>query len=155
MGQEFSRENLKKGIWDDDIDRNMYLDSEGAREEFEHCGLKCHVVRNRCTYTYCGYVELPDNHPDRGKRYQELNDEGAISVHGRLTYSNESTNTFGFDCNHIIKGDISPVDETRHDENPQMFPIFPAHFRHYWTLEDVCEETRRMAAQFHQRGTQE
>lgn len=53
-------------------------------------------------YWFCGYVNIPQNHPYYHKDYHEIYDE--IDVHGGLTFSG-SFNSFdgywiGFDCNH-------------------------------------------------------
>lgn len=53
-------------------------------------------------YWFCGYVNIPKNHPYYHKHYSEIDNE--IDVHGGLTFSGgiNSINGYwiGFDCNH-------------------------------------------------------
>lgn len=66
---------------------------------------------------WCGYVFVPDNHPLKGIRYDEIwkNTTDDIECHGGLTYSEyglpqEASPTWviGFDCNHY---DDNPIDK--------------------------------------------
>lgn len=53
-------------------------------------------------YWFCGYVNIPQNHPYYHKDYYEI--YGEIDVHGGLTFSGSLNNIdgywIGFDCNH-------------------------------------------------------
>lgn len=75
-------------------------------EDFEHCGYRCLVVVNRMCLR-CGYVGVPDNHPDYKKSYMDV--EEKYTVHGGLTFSDKIKYIgaepddlwyFGFDCGH-------------------------------------------------------
>ena len=61
-------------------------------------GYACRIKLVKSTFFqfYCGYVQLPTNHPDFAKTYREIDSE--IDVHGGLTYGEDGL--FGFDCNH-------------------------------------------------------
>lgn len=143
MGDEFSREELIPGEWDEDID--LHPEQE---YEFISNGYKCKVKRNLCNWTYCGYVYLSETHPDfKTKNVDTL----PINVHGELTFGEDGI--FGFDCRHMLMGDISPVDKTMQFNNPTMFPNinFLNRKEHYWTFEEVKAETESMAEQFKSR----
>lgn len=91
--------------------------SEVNREEFEHAGLNCLLVRHSSLLHWCCYVGVPPGHPAHGKDYDDVH----VDVHGGLTYS-EMCNGFichkpkdgkpdnlywlGADFAHL--GDISP-----------------------------------------------
>lgn len=75
-------------------------------EDFEHCGYRCLVVVNRMCLR-CGYIGVPDNHPDYKKSYMDV--EERYFVHGGLTFSDKIEKIgaepddlwyFGFDCGH-------------------------------------------------------
>ena len=132
----FTREQLAKGIWDDDIDRfplNTY--------HFELDGYKCNIKRNNY-WSYCGYVELPETHPDCLKDFDESLEDN-IEVHGGVTYING--NVFGFDCSHCY--DISPGLITSYNilgiQNCRIDEGY-----HYWTFDEVKEEVVKMVKQF-------
>lgn len=98
--------------------------TEPNREEFEHCGLKCLILRNESLGPLCGYVGLPESHPWFGvERHQCLlgcksedctwkkhhpAPGNIIDVHGGLTFSELGSGEvrqqglwwFGFDCAH-------------------------------------------------------
>lgn len=146
MGSEFSRDELIKGVWDDDLDKHP----ENNYEFISKSGYKCEIRRGY-SWTYCGYVTLPKGHPFFYKKYHEI--EKMISVHGDLTYG-RGDGKFGFDCHHILMGDISPLDETMKVKHPDKFPFidndifFFKSQSHYWTFKETKEETERMAEQF-------
>lgn len=103
-------------------------------KEWECCGFKCRVMFVRQSHR-CGYVRIPKGHVTFDKIYTEL----PIDVHGGLTYEkieeeDENFKWFGFDCAHA--GDklliVPPLEDNEH----------------FWTLEDVVEETEKMAKQF-------
>lgn len=141
MGNTMDRSELIGGIWDNDLDK--YPEKEYNFTSV--CGYEC-VIRRNMQWAYCGYVQLPKDHPYYDKNYNEIDD---IYVHGDLTYSADGL--FGFDCYHITDGDISPVDETMRAKHPDMFPklsMFNRNPPHYWTFEDAKRETENMAKQF-------
>lgn len=74
---------------------------------------KCRIVRNEHTGTLCGYVGIPRGHKMYGVKYQELEKQYSIPVHGGLTYSGQLGGGgvfdgwyFGFDTAH--SEDFSP-----------------------------------------------
>lgn len=147
MGNDFSRTELIKGMWDNDLDKYP----ERKYEFISKDGYKCEIKRNH-VWTYCGYVILPKDHPFFKKKYQEI--EKLIDVHGGLTYG-EGRGKFGFDCHHILMKDISPLDETMKVKHPELFPsvddmCFFGTTSHYWTYEDTKREVERMSKQFKQ-----
>ena len=115
MGSEFSRDELIKGIWDDDLDEHP----ENKYEFISKSGYKCEIRRGN-SWTYCGYVTLPKGHPFFHKKYHKI--EKIINVHGDLTYG-RGDGKFGFDCHHILMGDVSPLDETMKVKHPDKFPF--------------------------------
>jgi len=74
---------------------------------------KCRILRNDHTGTLCGYVGVPRGHKMYEVRYQELEKQYSIPVHGGLTYSggiadaDDGYHYFGFDTAH--GGDFCPV----------------------------------------------
>ena len=102
-----------------------------VEKEWEAYGFKCKVIFVRQSHR-CGYVGIPKGHVAYDKDYTDL----PIEVHGGLTYGQfgeDGLKWFGFDCAHA--GDAT------------------AHFSleegdHFWTLDEVVEETEKMAKQF-------
>jgi len=82
---------------------------EPNREEFEHAGLKCLILRNPELLNLNGYVALPPEHPCYGKADID------VEVHGGLTFASEGDGEkwekgywwVGFDCGHA--GDLVPA----------------------------------------------
>ena len=98
-------------------------------KEWEAYGFKCKVIFVRQSHR-CGYVGIPKGHVAYDKRYDEL----PIEVHGGLTYGaveEDGLKWFGFDCAHSEDATASSPSEG-----------------HFWTLEEVVEETEKMAKQF-------
>src|SRR5436853_922140 len=141
MGEKLSRDKLCTGVWDNDIDK--YPDDKYT---LHINGYKCKIKRNY-TWTYCGYVYLPPNHPDYSKTYETLENE--MIVHGDLTYG-DGSGVFGFDCHHILSGDMSPADETMKLSDSKFNDLFssPIDNPHYWTFDEVKEELTRLVQQF-------
>ncbi|GAI24829.1 unnamed protein product [marine sediment metagenome] len=83
---------------------------EPDREDFEHAGLKCLILRHHEFGHLCGYVAVPKGHPCHGKDYDHTpyDDLIPVEVHGGLTFSREGDGDtwskgywwFGFDCAH-------------------------------------------------------
>ena len=144
MGDEFSRDELIPGVWDSDID--LHPESEYV---FESNGYECKIKRNLINWTYCGYIKLPKTHPDYNKKYSDLED--IINVHGNLTFTEDGM--FGFDCYHILKGDISPMDKTMDSKYGKFKSLSTLLYReeHYWTYEEVKDEVESMTEQFKSR----
>src|SRR3972149_5576228 len=126
---KMDHKQLKKGVWDEDINRYP-LD---CYTFITKCGYKGEIKRN-FMWIYCGYVYLPEGHPDFHKSTFAL--ESEIVVHGDLTFG--SKGKFGFDCGH--SEDLIPIDKT-------IGYIFP-YEKHYWTFEEVKREIENMARQF-------
>ncbi len=83
---------------------------EPNKDEFEHAGLKCLILRNRELGHLCGYVAVPKGNPCYGKDGERMpyDDLFPIRVHGGLTFSREGNGDtwqkgfwwLGFDCAH-------------------------------------------------------
>ena len=135
MGEVNSREQLKAGVWDSDLNAHPGL-GNGKQDEFEACGYKCFIGRNNFM-TYVGYVQLPRDHPDYKQSQLNLDD---IKVHGGITYSRDGR--FGFDYSHA--GDISPFHETMAEKHPELssmkLKLSGKNESHYWTYEEAKEE---------------
>jgi hypothetical protein len=126
---------------------------EPNRVEFKHAGLDCLLSRTAMGY-WCGYVGLPRGHRFYGKSYDE--DSVDVRVHGGLTYAEECNGHvchltedddklwwLGFDCAHYM--DLSPLLHAG-AHAVSVAALFGNH-GHYWTLEEVQAETRRLAEQ--------
>lgn len=117
-----NHESLGLGPWALEPDKAQWIDEE--------TGLQCLMVRNGLG-SLCGYVGIPQGHSAHGKDYDNVE----ITIHGGLTYSQESQESgdpalgvchvsssdqaeslwwLGFDCAHA--GDVSP----RHDNEMRM-----------------------------------
>lgn len=108
---------------------------ESTREEFEHAGLRCLILRHDEFKHLCGYVGVDLSHPWYGINYNQCllgcsgtkrfdcawskhhpSPEKLIDIHGGLTFSRMGDKDseywpagiwwFGFDCAHA--GDLSP-----------------------------------------------
>jgi len=122
-----------EGPWQNEPDKVQWI----------YNGLDCMAVRN-LSGVWCGYVGVPEGHPDFGKKYDDI----YMSVHGGLTYSGHVRDTpedtlnaevwwIGFDCGHCY--DYSPVMAV------QMPGIFDD--TTYRDLAFVRSETERLADQ--------
>ena len=89
---DLSRKAWLPGPWDKEPDTDRWVDAD--------TGYNCHARRSGMG-SWCGYVELPANHPDVGSDYDDID----VQVHGGLTYA--GGRVFGFDCAHW--NDISPA----------------------------------------------
>lgn len=84
---------------------------EPDREEFEHAGFKCLILRHPQLRHLCGYVGIPKTHPYYGKANDEI---PYLQVHGGITWSQKGNGKqwnkkflwIGFDCAHAE--DLSP-----------------------------------------------
>jgi hypothetical protein len=110
---------------------------------FTHSGLEC-MTKLSPVGIPCGYVAVPESHPDYGKHYDDLED---IEVHGGLTFSGYWENLcdglwyFGFDCGHA--DDI--------DNPPDIVPEYPHRLRYNKSMGYVERQTRRLAEQLAKR----
>ena len=127
---DISRKAWPPGPWDKEPDTDQWVDAD--------TGYKCHARRGPMG-AWCGYVELPADHPDAGVNYNDME----VQVHGGLTYSDGCM--FGFDCAHW--NDIAPV----------MLLLRPESYltrnmgEEYRTLEYVRDQCKELARQFYER----
>jgi hypothetical protein len=98
----------------------------------------------------CGYVRVPENHPDADKYYDDVQ----VEVHGGLTFgckTKEGGVWFGFDCAH--GWDYVPrLDELcgkKIDYNNKPSEIDG---KKVWYPEDVRKETNDLAEQLAERA---
>lgn len=77
--------------------------TEPPTDDFFAEGYRCEIKRHNSLGFLCGYVFVPEGHPDFGKHYDDVD----VTVHGGLTYANGGC--FGFDCGHA--GDLTPAFE--------------------------------------------
>ena len=108
--------------------KSEYPESK-ALEIWKKDNLTLSIVKNdkHLMNHYCGYVRFPKR-PLREKGYQGI--ATYVPAHGGITYAEKSKNgsfVYGFDCSH--SGDASPL----HPEGK------------HWTLEEVKNETEKMA----------
>lgn len=83
---------------------------EPDRDEFEHAGLKCLILRHHELGHLCGYVAVSKGHPCYGKDSERMpyDDLFPVEVHGGLTFSRVGNGDtwptgfwwLGFDCAH-------------------------------------------------------
>jgi hypothetical protein len=102
---------MPSGIWMDEPDFMLWTD--------EATGYECMIQRAGFTFSLCGYVGVPEDHPLYSLHYSDpiftehVSPDG-IQVHGGLTYSDKTSRArevytgsaqeegwlFGFDCAH-------------------------------------------------------
>lgn len=97
-----------------------------------HRGLPCRVWTHHVLGFRCGYVDVPEGHPLHGLGYDSPAVCG-LDVHGGVTFSQMEDGAWriGFDFGH--QGDYIPA-----------MSYFGGRV---WSLEDVVEETERLADQ--------
>lgn len=122
-------------------------------EKFKYNGLNCMLIRSDIG-CWCGYVQLPENHPWIRIDYHEIND---IDVHGGLSFKGPRTDYqeegewIGFDCAHSM--DLSPSNEKVIKEIiKHLYRKFPGIDQSllnptYKDINFVREETKRLADQ--------
>jgi len=153
MGNEFSYDQLPDGEWDSDI--RKYPEFEYNFIEGES-GYTITIKRMKSSWTYCGYVQLPKDHPDFNKNTEDLE----LNIHGGITYASDGL--FGFDCHHL--NDLSPVDcvmmtdvqtlnniISREKNSERTSERTSERKKHYWTFEEVKAETEKLARLFYDR----
>lgn len=110
--------------------------------DFTHAGFRCVVLFVGGSHG-CGYVRIPEGHPAFSKDYDDVD----IDVHGGLTFKKSSLWEikeekgfvwFGFDCSHA--GDWTVRDQAIYGKDEKK--------GHFWTKDEVVEETKRMAEGF-------
>ena len=119
---------------------------EPDREEFEHAGYKCLILRHPELGHLCGYVGIPSGHPCYGKHYDHLPYEDLliVEVHGGPTFSQAGNGKawpagywwLGFDCAHAW--DLVPFMANIKGLEP---------FGTYKSFQYVRQETRGLADQ--------
>ena len=130
MKEFFDRKEAGPGPWQDELDRQSWVDEE--------TGFPCLILRVLNTGSLCGYVGVEKGHPLYATYYAEVDDAGIfvgripkgvrrdlgaenyVYVHGGLSFSDWGDETyrkiegfksehpiwwFGFDCSHY--GDAS------------------------------------------------
>lgn len=93
-------------------------------------GLECAVAQG---YSLCGYAKVPTGHPCENLDYDDVD----VKVHGGLTFRCKAIGGgtwFGFDTGHA-------------DDWLQMPAIIGDIPGRIWAVDDVAEETNRLAAQ--------
>lgn len=147
--------DLPKGVWLDEDDFVLWICAE--------TGYECFLIRNDFTFTLCGYVGLPANHPLHGLHYHDpLFTEHTlgkgIQVHGGLTYAGtyqpqplyfgdnlpKSTWAFGFDTAH--SHDFPPL-LSQHMKRMGMQELSFFRKDNYRTIEYVKKEVLLLAKQ--------
>jgi len=110
-------------------------------KEWEHAGFKCRVWKHPYLGHFCGYVVLPKTHPYAGKNSQDID----VDVHGGLTFHGWEGDDYivGFNCAHA--GDLVPGLLTHSLGEPGERVLDEQ--GHLWTVEEVVEETNRLAEQ--------
>ncbi|GAI64324.1 unnamed protein product [marine sediment metagenome] len=109
---------------------------EPDKDEFEHAGLKCLILRHSELGHLCGYVAVPKGHLCYGKDYDHIpyDDLFPIQVHGGLTWCKEGDGDtwpkgywwLGFDCAHAW------------DLVPQMLELIGRERREYETYRNFA-----------------
>lgn len=110
--------------------RNYQPMESKVYKDWKYKGLHCRVIQG--PFSINGYVAVPKGHPDYAKGYDDVD----VEIHGGLTFAekgekdselwpNEETWWFGFDTAHAHSG--------------------------VWSIEQVIEETERLAKQLVER----
>ena len=128
------------------------------RYDFTFYGMECHLQKAAIGH-WCGYVRLPDDHPDCGK-WIHSHQMRSLDVHGGI--SSGGGQTYGFDCSWSIFGDVSPgtamhtpfiseEDAAFTRSLHQRLGIGTPDKKTYWTHEMARAELKKLAKQFYQR----
>jgi hypothetical protein len=121
---------------------------EPDREEFEHAGLKCLILRHPELKHLNGYVALPKGHPYYGKGYDDID----VEVHGGLTFAQEGDGKnwakgywwVGFDCAHW--GDLVPQIVELLDREPHEFETYRNFAYVRGEIQDLAEQLAKVKA---------
>jgi hypothetical protein len=143
---------IDKSTWGDGPWQN-----EPDREQWQHAGYACLIVRNdRRSGHLCGYVGIDESHPLFGKKFDVVD----VDVHRGLTFAGvcqgkichvaepglpEKVWWLGFDCLHM--GDLSPGIAAFERSIPELARF--AHLRNdtYRDIAYVRSETEKLAEQ--------
>lgn len=112
-----------------------------AEEKWTHSGLRCRVVKLGMGH-YCGYVRSMFD--DRWT-YDDFQGwpHSLIDIHGGLTYGVDEDGWLGFDCAHAYDYCV--------DEDGEPWGTMPRVSTRekdtVWTIDDVREETEKLAEQ--------
>jgi hypothetical protein len=119
---------------------------EATAKKWGAYGLECAIARGSAL---CGYVRISADHPDAKLDYDAVD----VDVHGGLTFRCKTPDGgawFGFDCAHssdwVGFGDIATIDE---EGVGSLLSERPGRI---WTIDEVVEETERLAEQFAERA---
>lgn len=122
----------------------MEKDPTKIEKLWKYAGLKCAIIHHGSHR--CGYVSVPKTHIAYGIYYDDVH----VNVHGGLTFSDyakhnkylkgKDTYWFGFDCAHA-------GDQYRTPNLLRTFTEGSTGTGHWWTLEEVVEETNKLAEQ--------
>ncbi len=145
MGARLTRAEIVPGCWDADLDAHP---DDAYDWTDPGTGYDCRIRRDMATWTYSGYVTVPEGHPDRSRTVREI--ESAVHVHGGLTFG--ESGTFGFDVHHPNLGDRSPGCETNLARNPSLYVNGGQTTYRYWTFEETKKEVEGMAVRFLERA---
>jgi len=131
---------------------------EPSREEFEHAGYRCLILRNPELGCLCGYTGVQKGHPCYGKGYEYIpyDDLLPVEVHGGLTFSSVGDGEkwptgywwLGFDCAHAW--DLVPyMQELIAPLEPYMQELTAplGHRVIYKNFQYVRQETKKLADQ--------
>jgi hypothetical protein len=112
---------------------------------FESHGYVCHAVRYERNGHWCGYIYIPQGHPDYAADYNDV----VVHVHGGLTYSDTEGDAtkFGFDCGHY--NDVTPSRLEQMQRLNVRLDLFEG--ATYKTLQFVINELDNLAKQFKER----
>ncbi|MBA7620179.1 hypothetical protein ES703_27524 [subsurface metagenome] len=126
---------------------------EPDKDEFEHAGLKCLILRHSELGHLCGYVAVPKGHLCYGKDYDHIpyDDLFPVEVHGGLTWCKEGDGDlwpegywwFGFDCAHAW--DLVPQILELEKCFPDLKPLMSSNT--YRNFQYVRRETEDLAKQ--------
>lgn len=107
------------------------------RERWEHKGVQCAIHFVPRTWTFTGYCLIPKGHPLEKSPYwgEPYASPALLDVHGGVTFGPEPA-----EGGHIIGFDTAHADD--------WSPFWPG--GRQWSLDEVIEETNRMAEQIAQ-----
>ena len=135
-------------------EHERYLEDVRERPYSQMISFKCDDTGYLCSVKrsglgiYSGYVTLPKDHPDAGKKHGDI---FLSTISHRLSSSSAQNTgpTFGFDCSqyddYIPEFNTTASNLTINNQKDVGLP-------HYWTFEDTKEEVCAMAREFFQRA---
>jgi len=119
-----------RGPWDDEPDKKQWQDKA--------TGYAC-MIRRNMVGALCGYVGVPEGHPDYGKDYDDV----GVTAHGGLNFAghcqpgdesealchvveegeDDKVWWLGFDCSHCY--DLMPASRPLFDASGDIYRDFP------------------------------